>query len=121
VNPLCKRLAVYAFLVGAAVALVAIPAAASSRGSNGRIVFARFDPVRGDDFVYTANPDGTQEQQLLATGAEVPHWSPDGTRIAVFAHAPPTAAACSKSRRIRAATTAPATTRRTASGSSSSG
>ena len=84
-NPL-KRLAVFAFLVGVAMALVAIPAAASSRGDNGRIVFARFDPVRGDDFVYTSNPDGTQEQQLLATGAEVPHWSPDGTRIAVFPH-----------------------------------
>jgi Tol biopolymer transport system component len=81
-----RKLTVFAFVVGAIAALVAISAAAGSRGSNGRIVFARYDPARGDDFVYTANPDGTQEQQLLPTGAEVPHWSPDGTRIAVFPH-----------------------------------
>src|SRR5262249_30709942 len=36
--------------------------------------------------IYAANPDGTHEQQLLSTGAEVPSWSPDGTRIAVLPH-----------------------------------
>jgi TolB protein len=81
-----RKLIVLAFLVAATAALVAIPAAADTRGSNGRIVFARYDPARGDDFVYTANPDGSHEQQLLATGAEVPSWSPDGTRIAVLPH-----------------------------------
>jgi len=81
-----RKLIVFAFLVAATAVLVAIPAAADSRGSNGRIVFARFDPARGDDFLYTANPDGSHEQQLLPTGAEGPRWSPDGTRIAVLPH-----------------------------------
>jgi Tol biopolymer transport system component len=81
-----RKLIVFALLLGAAAALVAIPAAANSRGAAGRIAFTRFDPVQGDDFVYTANPDGSQERQLLATGAEGPRWSPDGSRIVVFPH-----------------------------------
>jgi dipeptidyl aminopeptidase/acylaminoacyl peptidase len=73
--------------VGAvAIALLTIPAVAGPRGSNGRIVFARFDPALGDDFIYTANPDGSHEQQLLSTGAEGPRWSPDGSRIVVGPH-----------------------------------
>jgi TolB protein len=70
----------------AAAAFIAIPAAANPPAGNGRIAFTRFDPVQGDDFVYTANPDGSQERQLLPTGAEGPRWSPDGSRIAVFPH-----------------------------------
>jgi len=80
-----KLIAVAAF-AAAIAALIAIPAAAKRAGSNGRIVFARFDPARGDDFIYTANPDGSHEQQLLSTGAEGPRWSPDGTRIVVGPH-----------------------------------
>jgi Tol biopolymer transport system component len=85
-SAIMRKVIVFAFFVGATAALVAIPAAANSRGGNGRIAFARFDPARGDDFIYTANPDGSHEQQLLSTGAEIPRWSPDGTRIAVIPH-----------------------------------
>ena len=81
-----RKLILFAFLLAATAALVAIPAAANPRGSNGRIVFARFDPARGDDFIYTANPDGSRERQLLSTGAEGPRWSPDGSRIVVEPH-----------------------------------
>src|SRR5689334_6727124 len=70
----------------AAAAFIAIPAAANPPAGNGRIAFTRFDPAQGDDFVYTANPDGSQERQLLPSGAEGPRWSPDGSRIAVFPH-----------------------------------
>jgi Tol biopolymer transport system component len=69
----------------AAVALTALPAAAKPPGANGRIVFGREDPALGDTVLYTINPDGTHLQQLFTptvTG-EVPHWSPDGTRIDV--------------------------------------
>ena len=81
-----RKLVLFAFLLAATAALVAIPAAANPRGSNGRIAYTRFDPVQGDDFVYTANPDGSQERQLLPTGAEGPSWSPDGSRLLVFPH-----------------------------------
>src|SRR5436189_574463 len=81
-----RKLIAFAVAAAAAAALIAIPAAANRPGANGRVAFTRFDPVQGDDFVYTANPDGSQERQLLPTGAEGPHWSPDGSRISVFPH-----------------------------------
>jgi Tol biopolymer transport system component len=80
-----RKLIAFAVVAAAAV-FIAIPAAANRPGVNGRVAYTRFDPVQGDDFVYTANPDGSQEQQLLPTGAEGPRWSPDGSRIAVFPH-----------------------------------
>jgi len=80
------KLATFALVATAAAALTAIPAAANLHPGNGRIAFTRFDPAQGDDFVYTANSDGSQEVALLPTGAEGPRWSPDGSRIAVFPH-----------------------------------
>ena len=75
----------FALLAATTAAMIAIPAAANRAGTNGRIVFARFDPARGDDHIYTANPDGSHEQQLLPTGAEGPRWSPDGAIHVVLA------------------------------------
>jgi WD40-like Beta Propeller Repeat len=81
-----RRLLAFGFLAAGIAAIVAVAAAANPPGTNGRIVFARFDPARGDDFIYTANPDGSHEQQLLPAGAEGPRWSRDGSRIAVDPH-----------------------------------
>ncbi len=81
-----RKLIAFGFLAAAIASFVAVAAAANPRGTNGRIVFARFDPALGDDFIYTANPDGSQERQLLPTGAEGPRWSPDGSRVVVFPH-----------------------------------
>ena len=81
-----RKLIAFGLLAAAIAAIVAVTAAANQRGSNGRIVFARFDPALDDDFIYTANSDGSHEQQLLSTGAEGPRWSPDGTRIVVDPH-----------------------------------
>jgi Tol biopolymer transport system component len=58
-------------------------AGATFLGTNGRIVFGRFNPSIGDDDIYSANPDGSHEVKVLAGPAECPHWSPDGNRIAV--------------------------------------
>src|SRR6266516_4069009 len=55
------------------------PAQAKVSGRNGQIVFARYDPSIDDSHVFTVNPNGTHEDQLLDTAAEIPHWSPDGT------------------------------------------
>src|SRR4051794_8673801 len=73
----------------AAIQLAAIPASAKVPGANGRIAFARYDPALGDTVTFTANPDGSHVQQLLAGASEVPHWSPDGSRVAVLACADP--------------------------------
>jgi Tol biopolymer transport system component len=81
-----RKLIAVGFLAVAIAAIVSVAAAANPRGSNGRIVFARFDPALEDDFVYTANPNGSEERQLLPTGAEGPRWSPDGSRVVVFPH-----------------------------------
>jgi len=81
-----RKLVTLAFLASAVVAIVVTSATAKPPGANGRVAFTRFDPVQGDDFVYTANPDGSQERQLLPTGAEGPRWSPDGSRVVVFPH-----------------------------------
>ena len=67
------------------VALLAVsitPAVAKPGAPNGQIAFGRFDPLLEDTVLYTINPDGTHEQQLLPLPLECPSWSPDGTRIA---------------------------------------
>src|SRR4051794_7992826 len=81
-----RKLIAFGLLAATIAAIVTLAAAAKPPGRNGRIVFARFDPALADDFVYTANPDGSQERQLLPTGAEGPRWSPDGSRVVVFPH-----------------------------------
>jgi TolB protein len=41
-------------------------------------------PNGGEDhkFIYTVNPDGSQEHRVLPFGLECPRWSPDSTRLA---------------------------------------
>src|SRR5438874_8950379 len=56
------------------------PAGATVPGTNGRIVWGRFNPDIGDDDIYTANPDGTGEVKV-AGPSECPRWSPDGNHI----------------------------------------
>ncbi len=68
-------------LLGLAAAVV--PAQAKAPGPNGQIVFGRFNAGLGDFQIFTANPDGTHQVQLLPGVAECPRWSPNGTRILV--------------------------------------
>jgi Tol biopolymer transport system component len=70
----------------AAAALVPSAASAKVGGPNGRIVFSREDFNSGLTIVYTVNPDGSGLKRLLPAGigAGQPHWSPDGSRIAVI-------------------------------------
>src|SRR5205085_3040508 len=69
----------------ALAALTAMPAAAKVAGTtNGRIAFSRYDPTVDDSYTYTANPDGSNPQQLFpAFTSGEPRWSPDGTHVAV--------------------------------------
>jgi Tol biopolymer transport system component len=81
-----RKLIVLSLLAGLALAaLFALPAGASAPGVNGQIVFSRFDPAAGDTFTYTVNPDGSHVQQLFsAHPSNTPHWSPDGSEVAIF-------------------------------------
>lgn len=69
----------------ALVALTAMSASAKVQGANGRIAFGREDYSLGDTVTYTMNPDGSNVQALLPAGltSGSPHWSPDGTEVAV--------------------------------------
>jgi TolB protein len=66
------------------VLLSTTAAQAKAPGANGQIVFARQDSLVDDSHVFTVNSDGTHEHQLLKTFGEIPHWSPDGQRIAMI-------------------------------------
>jgi Tol biopolymer transport system component len=77
-----RKLVVLAFLAVAVASAAATSAAAKPPGTNGLLSFTRFEPALQQDVVYTINPDGSGEQQLLA-GAESGQWSPDGSRILV--------------------------------------
>jgi Tol biopolymer transport system component len=65
------------------VVAATVPAQAKVPGPNGQIVFGRFNPGLGDFQIFTTNPDGTGQAQLLPGVAECPRWSPDGTKILV--------------------------------------
>lgn len=63
------------------------PAAPSPR--NGRIVFVRSDPLSDEPVAFSMDPDGTDATQMFFSGffsghSEWPHWSPDGTEVAIF-------------------------------------
>ena len=82
-----RKLIVLGLLAGLAVlaALTAMPAGGKVPGPNGRIAFARFDPALDGTVTYTANPDGSDVQQLFSAGHRRPRWSPDGSEVAVLA------------------------------------
>ena len=75
-----RKLVVLAVLAATVAAVVATPAAAKPRGTNGKIVTNSDNLGTGEEQVYTVDPDGT-DQQLVFNNSEVGQWSPDGTRI----------------------------------------
>ena len=87
-KPLRRILAALIALCACA-AMTAAPAQAKVSGPNGRVLFARFDPETVDGtLIFTANSDGTDEQQLLPNPSCCAHWSPDGSKISAAASAP---------------------------------
>lgn len=71
--------------IGVAVALTAIPAEARVPGQNGMVAFTRTDFSTGHDTTYIANPNGSHLQALLpGIDTGTPHWSPDGSRLALL-------------------------------------
>jgi Tol biopolymer transport system component len=78
-----RKLVVIALLTAAVAVVAPASSAAKPPGTNGLISFTRFEPALDQDVVYTINPDGSGEHQLLVAG-ESGQWSPDGTRIALM-------------------------------------
>ncbi|HJQ50974.1 MAG TPA: hypothetical protein VJ838_10720 [Gaiellaceae bacterium] len=76
-----RKLITLVLVVAGAGALVALPASAAPRGTNGKLV-VNADSTSGTQPVYIVNPDGS-DQQLLFDKAEAGQWSPDGRRIAL--------------------------------------
>ncbi len=79
-----RRLIIFVTSVGMALlGLTAVAGAAQAKvpGLNGQIAYDRTDPVTGDQAVYTANPDGSQVQQLVPLHC-CPSWSHDGSKLA---------------------------------------
>jgi hypothetical protein len=80
-----RRVGLVLLFAFAVAAVAALPAAAKVAGPNGQIAFSRFDPAFQDDAAYTMNADGGNVQPLLpAFASNSPHWSPDGTQVAVI-------------------------------------
>jgi Tol biopolymer transport system component len=80
---LSGRARLVVLVVVAFAAATALPAAAKVPGPNGRIVFSRQTPDFQDTNTYTMNPDGSDVQPLFPFGSGGPHWSPDGTEVAI--------------------------------------
>ena len=89
VRRLVARAAAAAVLVFAGLVALGTPAQGNVPGPNGRIAFARDDPALDDTVTYTANPDGTHMQRLFPGASGSPHWSPDGSQVAIGACADP--------------------------------
>lgn len=75
-----RKLITVAVLVAGIAAIVALPAAATPRGTNGKILVNVDNSTTGTAQVYTVNPDGT-DRQLIQDNAESGQWSPDGRRV----------------------------------------
>jgi TolB protein len=74
-----RRMLLTAFLAVVVAGLVALPAAGTTRGKNGPILWSRFPRL------WIVKPDGTGARKLPhlpGTEDDNPDWSPDGTRIA---------------------------------------
>ena len=78
-----RKLIMLVLLAAGIAAVLALPAAATPSGTNGKIVVNVDNSVTGQEQVYTVDPDGT-DLQFLANDAEAGQWSPDGTKIAIF-------------------------------------
>jgi TolB protein len=71
-------------LMSFGIAMTSAPARALDPPVNGRIAFERYDPVADESHAFTVNPDGTGENELVLEPAQIPRWSPDGTKISIF-------------------------------------
>ncbi len=77
-----------AVAVATSISLAVAPAVASAGGTNGQIAFDRFDPASWNQFIFTANPNGSSAQRLVPAPGAGPSWSHDGRKLAFTVLAP---------------------------------
>jgi len=77
-----RKLIALAIVAAGIAGIVALPAGAAPRGTNGKIVVNVDNNVTGQEQVYAVDPDGT-DMQLLANDAEAGQWSPGGAKLAI--------------------------------------
>jgi hypothetical protein len=71
-------------MIWLALAYAATPGVAKVPARNGQIVFGD----EGSEHIFTVNPDGTHQQQLIPGKADCPAWSPDGAKVVVCTRSP---------------------------------
>jgi Tol biopolymer transport system component len=85
---LCGRLLGLATVAGLAVVVLGVvvlggsPSSATTRGTNGLIVYQNRSDERGTGTLYSIRPDGSGRRAITsAPGDAAPDWAPDGSRI----------------------------------------
>ena len=77
-----------AVAVATSIAFPVTSAGARPRSVNGQVAFDRFDPASGNQFIFTANPDGSFARRLVPFPGSGPSWSHDGRKLAFPVLAP---------------------------------
>jgi Tol biopolymer transport system component len=67
-----------------ALAAPVVSAKAEVPRPNGQILFGKFKPFLDDTATFTVDPDGSDLERFYAGSSEAPHWSPDGSEIALL-------------------------------------
>jgi Tol biopolymer transport system component len=79
------RLTALAAAIVVGIAVPTVPVRAEVPGPNGQILFGKFKPFLDDTATFTVDPDGSDVERFYPGASEDPHWSQDGSKIALLA------------------------------------
>ena len=80
-----RAVTVAGLLLAACAALTTAPGGAKAPGANGEVVFSRKVPALNDVATFVVNADGSNVRRLFPGASGAPHWSPDGSTVALTA------------------------------------
>jgi hypothetical protein len=70
-------------LMSFGIAMTSAPAGALDPPVNGRIAFERYDPVADESHASRSTQTGQARTHFVPEPAQIPRWSPDGTKISI--------------------------------------